>query len=149
MHCLPVVFICCFRKQMVYWVCNTFIHISMNMLEVLCACWGWIQHSLSQGTYTDPLCRGGDVKFLPGAGRIRHFRSNQPGPFHSFSMRKWRLVFEGYYRTNMWYNPHQLSMNSEERLLGEYKLPKVSLTKSKCVSMMLFWCTVSICGRNT
>lgn len=27
-------------KQMVYWLRNAFIHVSVNMSEVLCKCWG-------------------------------------------------------------------------------------------------------------
>lgn len=32
-------FIWRFLKQMVYWLCNTFMHVSVNMSEVLCTCW--------------------------------------------------------------------------------------------------------------
>lgn len=96
MHYLSVVF---HLKQMVCRLCNTFIHVSVSTLEVLCTCWGWIQRSLSlsfsQGNHTDPLCRGGDGKFLPGAWQNPDiFIPTSHKPFHSVSMRKW-FVFEG------------------------------------------------------
>lgn len=47
-------------QQMVHQLRNTFIHVSVNMSEVLCTCWGWIQFCLSQRNRTDPLCRGGE-----------------------------------------------------------------------------------------
>lgn len=40
MSTVYLVFIWHSLKQMVYWLRNTFIHVSMNMSEVLCTCWG-------------------------------------------------------------------------------------------------------------
>lgn len=70
-----------------YWLCNIFNHVTVNMSEVLCTCWGSIQHSLSQRDHTDPLCRGGVVKFLSGASRICCCcHSSKPQAFHFVSM---------------------------------------------------------------
>lgn len=97
---LYLVFIWRFLKQMVYWLCNTFIHVSVNMSEVLCTCWGWIQHSPSQRNHTDPLCREGNVKFLSGASRICCCcQSSEPKAFHFFLMRIffiWRIIQNKY-----------------------------------------------------
>lgn len=40
MSTVYLVFIWHSLKQMVYWLRNTFIHVSVNMSEVLCTCWG-------------------------------------------------------------------------------------------------------------
>lgn len=83
-----LVFIWHFLKQMVQRLRNTFIHVSVNMSEVLCTWWGWIQHRLSQRNHTDPLCTGGDVQFLSGANRICGCcHSNELWASHFVSMR--------------------------------------------------------------
>lgn len=110
-----------------YWLCNIFNHVTVNMSEVLCTCWGSIQHSLSQRDHTDLLCRGGVVKFLSGASRICCCcHSSKPQAFHFVWMRI------SYLRDNTKQicdiTQTQRPMNTEERSQAEYKMPKMSLT---------------------
>lgn len=97
------------------------------MSEVLCTCWGSIQHSLSQRDHTDLLCRGGVVKFLSGASRICCCcHSSKPQAFHFVWMRI------SYLRDNTKQicdiTQTQPPMNTEERSQAEYKMPEMSLT---------------------
>lgn len=73
-----------FLRQMVYWLCNPFTHVSVNLSEVLCACWGGIQHFLSQETQTVPLCGRGDGKCSLHANRVCCC---------CYSMKLWALQF--------------------------------------------------------